>query len=278
MTSYLTSYVKGGQYHPLLFIGENGMGKKLLATETYRYMNCEGSKKDTCHCSFCRSEKEDLHLFELDKNSWGINDVRDISSLSSKPPLKTKYRAIVIEHAEKITPEGSDVFLKMVEENKSYNFFAFLTPYADAVIPTLKSRCWKIYVPPISEMDQSSGIPQYKMEKSHAPREEALLFIESFFEKDTLMNAYDLQNSDFESLIFWSGMVLHSYFTESSLYLQKRLDPLRDNHGVKPLLMIYHSMVSLLQKMKRYPNINPWHHFFNLVFDTKLQIVKMKAG
>jgi len=272
--AFLTSYVREGTFHPLILTGEEGMGKQLFSRLIFKYANCEGNQSSKCECASCISiPREDYILYELEKKSWGVNDIREISAAVSKPPLASKVRAIVIDQADKITPEGSDVFLKIVEDVKPYNLFLFLTPYHTEVIPTLRSRCWEIYIPPTSEAEYG-GIPLFQLNKSRVEQERAILFIESFFEKETLLNLLKVRETDLGDLIHWVLFVLHLHFTESSPYVQERLSLIEEKRGSQDLLVIYNHLNQFYQTMKRYPSVRAWHHFFQAVVDAKIELRK----
>jgi len=276
---YMEEYIRRGLYHPLLLIGEHGVGKKYISKEIYFGLNCLGSDTgtDQCSCPSCIDpDPENYILYRLEKKSWGVNDIRTLTDLVEKPPLASRFRVIAIDQSEKITPEGTDTFLKIIEDVSPYNVFVFLTQYYREVMPTLRSRCWGIYLPPLlstnGDEDVSSGIPALHIDSGLATQEKALLFIESFFEPEILLSTIKIKNDDIEGLVKGCFFIFNHYFSGTSKHVNTRIQRLEDKYGVQPLLIVYNNFNLFYQKIKRYPSIRTWSHFFETILETGLKV------
>jgi len=139
--------------HAYLFIGEKGLGKKKLAKEFIKYINCphiqnEAGKKIPCQkCFSCQSiEREAFPDFRIiskkeDKNEIEILQIRDAQNFLSYKSYYGAFKAIIIDDAEKMNQEAQSCFLKTLEEPKGDTILFLITSKPDMLLPTIFSRC-----------------------------------------------------------------------------------------------------------------------------------------
>ncbi|MEA5508604.1 DNA polymerase III subunit delta' [Crocosphaera sp. UHCC 0190] len=72
-----------------------------------------------------------------------IEQIRDITQFLSRPPLEASRCVVVIEAAETMTEAAANGLLKTLEEPGKATLI-LIAPSADALLPTLVSRCQKI--------------------------------------------------------------------------------------------------------------------------------------
>lgn len=87
-----------------------------------------------------------------DKSSIGIQDVKDIlKSLHLKSDKNTTIsRFMVIENADRLTPEAQNILLKTIEELPENTIFILVAGHRDSLLSTVQSRCFIIPVLPIN--------------------------------------------------------------------------------------------------------------------------------
>ena len=116
--------------HAYLIIGPSQVGKKTLAIDIARLVNCisaEASERPCGKCRQCSRIETNLHadiraVSHLDttgnsrRTGIGIDQVREIQREVVLKPYEGKYRVFIIEGAETFTQEASNALLKMLEE------------------------------------------------------------------------------------------------------------------------------------------------------------------
>jgi len=144
-----------------LFAGIKGIGKSSTALAFALSLNC-GNPVDNDGCRECQSCRRmingnhpDLLIIDLreKKGSIVIDQIRDINREISFPPALDGYRVIIIKSAEKMTVEAANAFLKTLEEPPSNNIFILNAVDTGQLLPTIISRCQKIYFRPINERE-----------------------------------------------------------------------------------------------------------------------------
>jgi len=144
-----------------LFTGIKGIGKSSTALAFALSVNCSNpGDNDGCRqCPSCRrminGNHPDLLIIDLreKKDSIAIDQIRDINREISFPPALDGYRVIIIKSAERMTVEAANAFLKTLEEPPSNNIFILNAVDTGRLLPTIISRCQKIYFRPINERE-----------------------------------------------------------------------------------------------------------------------------
>ena len=188
--SLLLSFLQNERLpHALLFVGQDGIGKKKLAIEFIKHILCEtGSGCGSCrsclkvekqsHPDFLyiepREKKadddpgspEDGQKSSLTARSYiprsliaGDKDgkVRGINQEILAYPYEGAKRAILINDADRMRKDASDALLKTLEEPPPYNIFFLVTSSEREVPLTIRSRCARVAFSPL----QKGQIEQY---------------------------------------------------------------------------------------------------------------------
>ena len=79
-----------------------------------------------------------------EKQSIGVEEVREtLSHVSLLPPLN-ENQCLYIRDMDILTPEAMNALLKTIEEPPSRTFILLASANADAILPTIRSRCQTI--------------------------------------------------------------------------------------------------------------------------------------
>jgi DNA polymerase III subunit delta' len=126
----LNKQLESGRFpHAYLFVGPEGLGKKMLALEFAKKVLL--AEKLANHPDFSILEQS---------GEIGIEAIRDfIPQLSYKPFMATK-RIAVIDHAQNLNIQSSNALLKTLEE-ASPSTIIVLIAGSSRVLPTIISRC-----------------------------------------------------------------------------------------------------------------------------------------
>jgi len=132
-----------------LFAGVSGVGKRLVAFQTARYVNCTGTKMLDCGCKSCTIAKAKNHpgiiTYAVPKRGvFSVGMARNLKSESDKRPFIGKYKVFIIEGFHKATGEASNALLKLLEEPPSYCIIILLTDDLDRTMDTILSRCFSL--------------------------------------------------------------------------------------------------------------------------------------
>ena len=162
--------------HAYLFTGPEGVGKEALALEFAKALLCHSPERRPCEqCSTCHRasrlthpdlilivptpknaaiEDERAVLESIVKNPYArkrpwnnpsisIDRIRELRRTSALKPLEG-HRVVIIAEAEKMTNEGANSLLKILEEPPPKMNLILTTAKPNALLPTITSRCQEI--------------------------------------------------------------------------------------------------------------------------------------
>lgn len=152
----LRKSIKNNQVsHSYLFIGIDGIGKKLLATEFAKAMQCLNEDK---YCNSCKSciefdsnNNPDFLYIEPDGNSIKIEQIRDMQKRIQEKPIISEKKVYIINNADKMTVEAQNSLLKTLEEPPEYATIILIGSSENAFLTTIKSRCMILHFNPIED-------------------------------------------------------------------------------------------------------------------------------
>lgn len=134
--------------HSYLFVGENQIGKKKLAKEFVKYINCSDRKNAPCQkCFSCQTiEKNTFPDFKIiskkeDKNEIEILQIREAQNFLSYKSYYGAFKAVLIDDAENMNQEAQSCFLKTLEEPKGKTILFLISSKPDILLSTISSRC-----------------------------------------------------------------------------------------------------------------------------------------
>lgn len=139
---------RGSFLHGSVF--ESSLGEVALgfAYQLAAALNCtdESSPSFCGACDNCRKilgrNCVDVYLLDTDgKATIGVRQMRYMLETAILSPSELDTKIYIINHAEKLTAEAQNAFLKVLEEPPVSNtYFIMLTDNAGALLPTIKSR------------------------------------------------------------------------------------------------------------------------------------------
>ncbi len=139
-----------------LFIGEDFS----LANDIFKLINCH-SDADFCgECWDCKAidkvNHPDLFIVEPEGLSTKIDKIREGMRFLSLKSFRAKNKILVVKNAQSLSLGASNAFLKTLEEPVKNSFIAIYTTKIDGLLPTIISRCRKIFLPFNSIIDEKS--------------------------------------------------------------------------------------------------------------------------
>ncbi|MCI4626180.1 MAG: DNA polymerase III subunit delta' [Candidatus Magnetoovum sp. WYHC-5] len=139
-----------------LFCGPYGTGKKETAVQFIRALNClQPQDGDSCDiCKSCRKMKKALHPdFRVVKPEDGLIKIEQVRECGDFLVLKStegRYKAILVEDADRMNAEAANAFLKTLEEPPANTIIILLTVNEEGMLDTIRSRCLRLFFAPLS--------------------------------------------------------------------------------------------------------------------------------
>jgi DNA polymerase-3 subunit delta' len=147
--------------HALLFSGPEGIGKKKVALELVKYLNCENpDTREVLSCQQCPSclrieggRQPELFIIEDSEGSIKLEQVKNMASLLSLKSNLSNYKAIIIDNSQLLRAEAANSLLKIIEEPGEKTIFILITSNENMLLPTIRSRVQRISFQALSEED-----------------------------------------------------------------------------------------------------------------------------
>lgn len=143
--------------HSYMFIGVEGIGKKLIATEFSKRLLCNNEKTDCNDCKSCiefdSKNHPDFFILEPDGNLIKIDQIRNMQKKIQEKPIISKRKIYIIDDADKMTKEAQNCLLKTLEEPPEYISIILIGNNESSFLPTIKSRCMIVHFEPIKNIE-----------------------------------------------------------------------------------------------------------------------------
>lgn len=183
--------------HAYLFSGIAAVGKKTLALEFAKALNCE--KEDTLHdscgeCSSCRKIQRgshpDIFSVKADGQFIRIDSIREIQEQMKCKPLEAKQRIFIIDEADKMNDQAANALLKILEEPSLSNILILITSRPYSMPPTIISRCQHVRFNPL----RFDTVAKFLVDRMDMDNQKALLL--ASLSGGSVGRAMELNNDD----------------------------------------------------------------------------------
>jgi len=181
--------------HAYLFYGPEGSGKEAIALEIAKALNCQHRESKPCNeCASCTKISQlrhpDVKFIIPESKSWSpqelrqkyelkaenpysrieytgttsisIDKIRELKNEAKYTPYEAKKKVFILTETEKLTREGANSFLKLLEEPPDNLLIILINSSLNMILDTIKSRCQIIYFPPLSIDEASSVISKFQ--------------------------------------------------------------------------------------------------------------------
>lgn len=140
--------------HSYLFVGIEGIGKKLIAKEFAKMILCTGDKKYCDKCKSClefdTNNNPDFKIIEPEGNSIKIEQIREFQNKVLEKPIISNKKVYIINDSDKMTGEAQNCLLKTLEEPPEYVTIILIGSNESSFLSTIKSRCMILHFNKIS--------------------------------------------------------------------------------------------------------------------------------
>ncbi|MGL4452363.1 MAG: DNA polymerase III subunit delta' [Sarcina sp.] len=143
LNRFRVSKSKNALAHAHLIVGEDGIGKSLLAKGLAEVIL--GIEP--------RESYVDIIDYKTTESSFKISHVRELVSEVNKKPYEGDKKVIILYDGQKMTTEAQNALLKTIEEPPNGVYIIILTTSLELILDTIKSRCQICKLTPLSGDD-----------------------------------------------------------------------------------------------------------------------------
>ncbi len=183
--------------HSYLFSGIDAAGKRTLAVEFAKVVNCEksGEINDSCgECPSClkinRNNHPDIFFIEAEGQFIRINAIREIQEQMTFKPREGRRRVFVIDDADKMNDQAANALLKTLEEPSPANILILVTAKPYTLPSTIISRCRHMRFNPL----RIDTVAKFLIERMNVEKKKALLL--AGLSSGSVGQALELNNDD----------------------------------------------------------------------------------
>ena len=170
---YISSAVENNRVsHAYILNGERGSGKRMLANLFATTLLCESGNSEPCgKCHSCRQAESGNHpdiirVSHEKPNTISVDDIREqVNNDVVIKPYSSKYKIYIIADADMMSVQAQNALLKTLEEPPQYAVIMLLTENAEALLPTIRSRCVMMKLRNIKDQ----LVKKYLMEQMEIP-------------------------------------------------------------------------------------------------------------
>jgi len=141
--------------HSYLFSGPDGIGKKLVALEFAKLLNCQirnsadsiNADIGPCECRSCKKVERGIHPDVINVQYEGVKSIKveqireGIEERLFLKSFEGKFKVVVVDEAERMSSGAQNAFLKTLEEPPANSVIILITSNPDSLLPTIRSRC-----------------------------------------------------------------------------------------------------------------------------------------
>jgi DNA polymerase-3 subunit delta' len=164
------------QLHPsLIFSGDDGVGKRLLAMQLALALNCLDSSLRPCErCQHCvkgaAGTHPDLTVVEPTEGRRAVNiaQVRTMIADMGRKPFEGKRRVFILTEADRLREDAMNALLKSLEEPPGTTLTILITARPSMLIPTIHSRCQHLRLATLTEHEIVEVLTAQGLDKEDA--------------------------------------------------------------------------------------------------------------
>ena len=189
--SLINTIKKQKTSHSYLFLGIEGIGKKIIAKEFAKMILCTDDNKYCNECKSCiefdTNNNPDFKIIEPDGNSLKIEQIREFQYKVAEKPIISNRKVYIINDSDKMTQEAQNCLLKTLEEPPEFVTIILIGSNENAFLSTIKSRCMILRFEKINNIE----IEKY-LEKNYQTRIDSEMMREAF--QGSIGKAIQLKN------------------------------------------------------------------------------------
>ncbi|MDR2425989.1 MAG: DNA polymerase III subunit delta' [Endomicrobium sp.] len=219
--NFLANQIKSGKIpHAYIFMGQNGIGKKYVAFEFAKILNCttnDFTKTGTGACGKCfncekiaKNLHPDFHLIDFAKQAEILDEdfekqknikidiIRYVQKEVATKTHEAKWKFFVIEPAEKMNAAAANCLLKTLEEPPENTILILVARHKETIPQTIVSRSQTLFFQPLQQEQIASFLTLNHSSSAARAQEIAALSEGSIEEAEKLIDG-----NESEGLSLW---------------------------------------------------------------------------
>ena len=145
---HVASFDKERMHHAFLISGRQGIGKSRLISHLSLITFCSNTNSVICgECNSCKfsnlENHPDFHELQVleNKKLVGISQIHELRHKLYESSFLGKNKVASLTNIEKISMDGLNALLKILEEPPENTFFFLSTSFLNQIPATIQSRC-----------------------------------------------------------------------------------------------------------------------------------------
>jgi DNA polymerase-3 subunit delta' len=158
-----------------LLTGPDGIGRRTLAIRFAQALNCTQPPGPGLYCDTCRDCRHlarrahpDLTIIQVEEGATAIkvDQIRELSRRLSLAAYQADYRVALLLRFEQVTVSAANALLKTLEETPDHVVIILTAGSAEALLPTIVSRCETLRMTPSPlsavsrDLQETLGVPE----------------------------------------------------------------------------------------------------------------------
>lgn len=167
-THFRQAIKAGTTSHAYIIEGEKSSGKMMLAKAFAKALLCDNFEEEPCGiCPACLkvesgSHPDVIYVNHEKQNLISVDEIRtQVDNDILIKPYEAAHKVYIIDESDLMNKQAQNAILKTIEEPPSYGVILLLTDNSNKLLPTIRSRCIKLSMVPVSHQ----VLQKYLMEK-----------------------------------------------------------------------------------------------------------------
>jgi DNA polymerase-3 subunit delta' len=151
-----SALTRGRLHHAYLFVGPEGVGKRMVALSLARAIHCSDQPGDFCgQCANCAriqaGNHPDVRIIGplQDKKEISIQQIREIEKELNFRSFSGGRKIAIIDPATLMNLAAQNALLKTLEEPPQDSVLILIASNSGGLLPTLRSRCLRLSFSPL---------------------------------------------------------------------------------------------------------------------------------
>lgn len=141
--------------HAYMLVGSDGAERDERTTHLAAELLCEAENAPCGRCAHCRKVFAGIHpdVIRVERTAGDkgqvrrdilVDQIRSVTSDAVIAPNEARRKVYIIREADRLNTAAQNALLKALEEPPAWVSFILCTTAADALLPTVQSRCVRL--------------------------------------------------------------------------------------------------------------------------------------